>query len=159
MEDCVVQAGKPQVLQAKFAYGSLSLVHVTGEDVAVCLLVQGKWKHFATVQTGKGGKVQYEIPRGRQLPPGTYAVKMVLLVDNHSAMGWLLVTRQDRPTKAVVFSLVGALGNRKFNAKGMRLRPGAVDVTRWWNEQGSLLVYVTGRPDMQKNDVLTWLKR
>jgi len=109
MDDAIVKAGNPQILQGKFAYGSLSIVHVTGEDVAVCLLVQGKWKHFATVQTSKAGKAQYEIPLKKQLPPGTYAVKMVLLADNHSAMGWLVVTRPDRPTKAVVFSLVGRI--------------------------------------------------
>eukprot|EP00080_Pristionchus_pacificus_P002755 PDM62775.1 pitp-1 [Pristionchus pacificus] len=38
-----------------------------------------------------------------------------------------------------------------------RVRPGAVDVARFWHEQGFLLLYVTARPDMQQRGVAAWL--
>ena len=38
-----------------------------------------------------------------------------------------------------------------------KVKPGAVDIVRHWQELGYLLVYVTGRPDMQLQRVVAWL--
>lgn len=38
-----------------------------------------------------------------------------------------------------------------------RVRAGAVDVVRHWQELGYLIIYVTGRPDMQQHKVVSWL--
>ncbi len=37
------------------------------------------------------------------------------------------------------------------------MKAGAVDVVRHWQELGYLIVYVTGRPDMQLQKVVSWL--
>ena len=37
------------------------------------------------------------------------------------------------------------------------MRAGAVDVVRHWQELGYLIIYVTGRPDMQQHKVVSWL--
>ena len=39
----------------------------------------------------------------------------------------------------------------------LKVKPGAVDIVRHWQELGYLLVYVTGRPDMQLQRVVAWL--
>ncbi|NWQ83749.1 PITM2 protein, partial [Columbina picui] len=38
-----------------------------------------------------------------------------------------------------------------------KVRAGAVDVVRHWQDLGYLIIYVTGRPDMQKQRVVAWL--
>ncbi len=38
-----------------------------------------------------------------------------------------------------------------------QVKPGAVDIVRHWQELGYLIVYVTGRPDMQLQRVVAWL--
>ncbi|XP_072354223.1 membrane-associated phosphatidylinositol transfer protein 3-like [Scyliorhinus torazame] len=40
-----------------------------------------------------------------------------------------------------------------------KVRAGAVDVVRHWQDRGYLIVYVTGRPDMQKQKVVAWLSQ
>ena len=37
------------------------------------------------------------------------------------------------------------------------MRAGAVDVVRHWQELGYVIIYVTGRPDMQQRRVVSWL--
>ena len=38
-----------------------------------------------------------------------------------------------------------------------RVRPGAVDVVRHWQDRGYLILYITARPDMQQRQVVSWL--
>jgi hypothetical protein len=38
-----------------------------------------------------------------------------------------------------------------------KVRAGAVDVVRHWQELGYLIIYTTGRPDMQQRRVVSWL--
>ncbi|KAJ3591318.1 hypothetical protein NHX12_009264, partial [Muraenolepis orangiensis] len=40
-----------------------------------------------------------------------------------------------------------------------KVRPGAVDVVRHWQELDYLIIYITGRPDMQKQRVVSWLSQ
>ena len=37
------------------------------------------------------------------------------------------------------------------------MKPGAVDIVRHWQELGYIILYVTGRPDMQLQRVVSWL--
>ncbi len=37
------------------------------------------------------------------------------------------------------------------------MKPGAVDIVRHWQELGYIIIYVTGRPDMQLQRVVSWL--
>ena len=41
--------------------------------------------------------------------------------------------------------------------KDPKVKAGAVDVVRHWQELGYLILYVTGRPDMQLLRVVSWL--
>jgi hypothetical protein len=82
----------------------------------------------------------------------------------------LLVTRGDHTTagcnlfimpphtEAVVFSLDGALAdNFSLSGKTMKCKPGAVQVASHWRDLGYLLVYLTGRPDVQKDTIMKFL--
>ena len=40
-----------------------------------------------------------------------------------------------------------------------RVRAAAVDVVRYWSDAGYLIIYISSRPDMQKNRVGQWLKQ
>ncbi|NXT82923.1 PITM3 protein, partial [Zapornia atra] len=40
-----------------------------------------------------------------------------------------------------------------------KVRAGAVDVVRHWQDLGYLIIYITGRPDMQKQRVVSWLSQ
>lgn len=40
-----------------------------------------------------------------------------------------------------------------------KVRAGAVDVVRHWQELGYFIVYTTGRPDMQHGRVVSWLSQ
>uniref|UniRef100_A0A336N240 CSON004998 protein n=1 Tax=Culicoides sonorensis TaxID=179676 RepID=A0A336N240_CULSO len=45
------------------------------------------------------------------------------------------------------------------SGKDPKVRPGAVDVCRYWQDLGYLLIYITGRPDMQQQKVMAWLSQ
>lgn len=61
-------------------------------------------------------------------------------------------------TPAVVFSIDGSFAaSMSVTGKDPKVRAGAVDICRYWQDLGYLLIYVTGRPDMQQHKVLSWL--
>jgi membrane-associated phosphatidylinositol transfer protein len=61
-------------------------------------------------------------------------------------------------TQAVVFSIDGSFtASVSVTGRDPKVRAGAVDVVRHWQELGYLIVYITGRPDMQQRRVVSWL--
>lgn len=61
-------------------------------------------------------------------------------------------------TETVVFSIDGSFaGSMSLTGKDPKVKAGAVDVVRHWQELGYLILYVTGRPDMQLLRVVSWL--
>lgn len=61
-------------------------------------------------------------------------------------------------TEAVVFSIDGSLtASVSVSAKDPKVRAGAIDVVRYWQELGYLIIYITGRPDIQQQRVVSWL--
>ena len=64
----------------------------------------------------------------------------------------------DGQTQAVVFSIDGSFtASVSVTGRDPKVRAGAVDVVRHWQELGYLIVYITGRPDMQQRRVVSWL--
>ena len=49
------------------------------------------------------------------------------------------------------------LRSKIYFLKDPKVKAGAVDVVRHWQELGYLILYVTGRPDMQLLRVVSWL--
>ncbi|XP_048663697.1 membrane-associated phosphatidylinositol transfer protein 1 isoform X1 [Marmota marmota marmota] len=159
--DTVVCEGRPQVLNGRFMYGPLDVVTLTGEKVDVYVMTQplsGKWIHFGTEVTNSSGRLTFLVPSERALGIGVYPVRMVVRGDHTYAECCLTVVA--RGTEAVVFSIDGSFtASVSIMGSDPKVRAGAVDVVRHWQDAGYLIVYVTGRPDMQKHRVVAWLSQ
>ncbi|XP_020823907.1 membrane-associated phosphatidylinositol transfer protein 1 [Phascolarctos cinereus] len=159
--DIIVCEGRPQVLSGRFMYGPLDVVTLTGEKVDVYIMTQplsGKWIHFGTEVTNSSGRLTFPVPPERSLGIGVYPVRMVVRGDHTHAECCLTVVA--RGTEAVVFSIDGSFtASVSIMGSDPKVRAGAVDVVRHWQDSGYLIVYVTGRPDMQKHRVVAWLSQ
>ncbi|XP_019500989.1 PREDICTED: membrane-associated phosphatidylinositol transfer protein 1 isoform X2 [Hipposideros armiger] len=159
--DTVVCEGRPQVLNGRFMYGPLDVVTLTGEKVDVYIMTQplsGKWVHFGTEVTNSSGRLTFPVPPERALGIGVYPVRMMVRGDHTYAECCLTVVA--RGTEAVVFSIDGSFtASVSIMGSDPKVRAGAVDVVRHWQDAGYLIVYVTGRPDMQKHRVVAWLSQ
>ncbi|XP_034284617.1 membrane-associated phosphatidylinositol transfer protein 2-like isoform X3 [Pantherophis guttatus] len=159
INDAVANEDRPQVLNGRFMYGPLDMVTLTGEKVDIHIMTQppsGEWVYFDTEITNSSGRVSYTIPEQRRLGIGVYPVKMVVRGDHTNADSYITVL--PRGTEFVVFSIDGSFAaSVSIMGSDPKVRAGAVDVVRHWQELGYLIIYVTGRPDMQKQRVVAWL--
>ncbi|XP_053728547.1 membrane-associated phosphatidylinositol transfer protein 2-like [Synchiropus splendidus] len=150
-----------QTVTGRFMYGPLDMVTLTGEKVDVHIMTRppsGDWVHFSTELTNSSGRVSVLLPESRRLSVGVYPVKMVVRGDHTSADSYLTVV--PRGTEFVVFSIDGSFAaSVSIMGSDPKVRAGAVDVVRFWQDLGYLIVYVTGRPDMQKQRVVAWLSQ
>ncbi|KAJ7387244.1 Membrane-associated phosphatidylinositol transfer protein 2 [Desmophyllum pertusum] len=157
--DWVTLEGIDQALSARFMYGPLDMVSLSGEKVDIYIMTQppsGEYVLFDTVVTGSGGRLSCTIPEDRKLPVGIYPVKLVVRGD-HTWVDSNLAVLPPK-TEAVVFSIDGSFtASVSIRGKDPKVRAGAVDVVRHWQELGFLIVYVTSRPDFQKMKVMSWL--
>uniref|UniRef100_A0A8C5WP60 Phosphatidylinositol transfer protein membrane associated 2 n=1 Tax=Laticauda laticaudata TaxID=8630 RepID=A0A8C5WP60_LATLA len=159
INDTVANEERPQVLNGRFMYGPLDMVTLTGEKVDIHIMTQppsGEWVYFDTEIANSSGRVSYTIPEQRRLGIGVYPVKMVVRGDHTYADSYITVL--PRGTEFVVFSIDGSFAaSVSIMGSDPKVRAGAVDVVRHWQELGYLIIYVTGRPDMQKQRVVAWL--
>ncbi|XP_067120627.1 protein retinal degeneration B-like isoform X3 [Centruroides vittatus] len=157
--DILVKEGNPQVLNARFMYGPLDMVALTGEKIDIHVMKDvrtGEWSLFSTEVTDKNGRISYIIPEDKMLTYGIFPVKMTVRGDRTSLEFLLAVVPQK--TECVVFSIDGSFtASVSVTGKDPKVRAGAVDVVRHWQELGYVLVYITGRPDMQQQRVISWL--
>ncbi|KAL1140219.1 hypothetical protein AAG570_000151 [Ranatra chinensis] len=157
--DVLVKEGTSQVLTARFMYGPLDMITLAGEKVDIHIMKDssaGEWSLLATEVTDKTGRISYTIPDNKALGYGLYPVKMVVRGD-HTSVDFSLVVVPPR-TECVVFSIDGSFtASMSVTGRDPKVRAGAVDVVRFWQELGYLIVYITGRPDMQQTRVLAWL--
>uniref|UniRef100_A0AAY4BWE0 DDHD domain-containing protein n=1 Tax=Denticeps clupeoides TaxID=299321 RepID=A0AAY4BWE0_9TELE len=159
--DAVFTEDGTQVVMGRFMYGPLDMVTLTGEKVDVYIMTQppsGEWVYFDTELTNSSGRISYFIPESKRLGIGVYPVKMVVRGDHTSADSYLTVLPTG--TEFVVFSIDGSFAaSVSIMGSDPKVRAGAVDVVRHWQDLGFLIVYVTGRPDMQKQRVVAWLSQ
>ncbi|KAI7793605.1 putative membrane-associated phosphatidylinositol transfer protein 2-like [Triplophysa rosa] len=161
VNDAVFTEDGPQVVTGRFMYGPLDMVTLTGEKVDIHIMTQppsGEWVYFDTELTNSSGRISYVIPESKKLGIGVYPVKMVVRGDHTSADSYLTVLPCG--TEFVVFSIDGSFAaSVSIMGSDPKVRAGAVDVVRHWQDLGYLIVYVTGRPDMQKQRVVAWLSQ
>lgn len=85
----IVREGAPQTLTARFMYGPLDMITLTGEKVDIHVMKDapvGEWTHLATEVTDKTGRITYTLPEEKSLGYGLYPVKVSELVDYQSFM-------------------------------------------------------------------------
>ncbi|XP_062410095.1 membrane-associated phosphatidylinositol transfer protein 2 [Sardina pilchardus] len=161
VNDAVFTEDGPQVVTGRFMYGPLDMVTLTGEKVDIHIMMQppsGDWVYFDMELTNSSGRISYSIPESKRLGIGVYPVKMVVRGDHTSADSYLTVL--PRGTEFVVFSIDGSFAaSVSIMGSDPKVRAGAVDVVRHWQDLGYMIVYVTGRPDMQKQRVVAWLSQ
>ncbi|OXB63195.1 UNVERIFIED_CONTAM: hypothetical protein H355_013960 [Colinus virginianus] len=159
--DVIVCEGKAQVLSGRFMYGPLDVVALTGEKVDIYVMTQplsGKWLYYGTEVTSGSGRLTFTIPQDKALAIGIYPVRMVVRGDHSYAEAYLTVVAQG--TESVVFSIDGSFtASVSIMGSDPKVRAGAVDVVRHWQDLGYMIIYVTGRPDMQKHRVVAWLSQ
>ncbi|XP_032425224.1 membrane-associated phosphatidylinositol transfer protein 2 isoform X2 [Xiphophorus hellerii] len=161
MNDAVFTEDGAQTVTGRFMYGPLDMVTLTGEKIDIHIMTQppsGEWVYFDTELTNSSGRVSYVIPAKKRLGIGVYPVKMVVRGDHTFADSYLTVV--PKGTEFVVFSIDGSFAaSVSIMGSDPKVRAGAVDVVRYWQDLGYLIVYVTGRPDMQKQRVVAWLSQ
>ncbi|KAK7933068.1 hypothetical protein WMY93_003964 [Mugilogobius chulae] len=161
MNDAVFPEDGPQVLSGRFMYGPLDMVTLAGEKVDLHIMTQppsGEWVYFSTEITNSSGRVSFTLPEDKRLGIGVYPVKMVVRGDHTFADSYLSVV--PRGTEFVVFSIDGSFAaSVSIMGSDPKVRAGAVDVVRHWQDLGYMIIYVTGRPDMQKQRVVAWLSQ
>ncbi|XP_048641484.1 membrane-associated phosphatidylinositol transfer protein 2 isoform X2 [Marmota marmota marmota] len=159
ISDAVANEDGPQVVTGRFMYGPLDMVTLTGEKVDVHIMMQppsGEWLYLDTLVTNSSGRVSYTIPETHRLGVGVYPIKMVVRGDHTFADSYITVL--PKGTEFVVFSIDGSFAaSVSIMGSDPKVRAGAVDVVRHWQDLGYLIIYVTGRPDMQKQRVVAWL--
>jgi hypothetical protein len=77
--DIIVREGAPQVLTARFMYGPLDMVTLTGEKVDIHVMRDvsvGEWIQIATAVTDKTGRVTHTIPEEKSFGYGLYPIKV-----------------------------------------------------------------------------------
>ncbi|XP_040577128.1 protein retinal degeneration B isoform X4 [Lepeophtheirus salmonis] len=157
--DVVVKEGIPQVLQARFSYGPLDMSALTGEKVDIHIMKDppgGDWLYLATELTDKNGRLSYTLKE--QMGYGIYPVRMLVRGDHTMLHMYLAVVPPY--TECVVFSIDGSFAaSVSVTGKDPKVKPGAVDIVRHWQELGYVIVYVTARPDMQLQKVVSWLSQ
>ncbi|XP_056630466.1 protein retinal degeneration B isoform X1 [Diorhabda sublineata] len=159
--DVIVREGAAQTLTARFMYGPLDMITLTGEKVDIHVMKDaplGEWSHFATEVTDKTGRITFTIPEEKSLSYGLYPIKMVVRGD-HTAVDFFLAVVPPK-TECIVFSIDGSFtASVSVTGRDPKVRAGAVDVVRHWQELGFLIIYITGRPDMQHRRVVSWLSQ
>ncbi|XP_041666598.1 membrane-associated phosphatidylinositol transfer protein 2-like [Cheilinus undulatus] len=161
VNDAVFTEDGAQMVTGRFMYGPLDMVTLTGEKIDIHIMTQppsGEWVYFDTELTNSSGRISYVIPESKRLGIGVYPVKMVVRGDHTFADSYLSIV--PRGTEFVVFSIDGSFAaSVSIMGSDPKVRAGAVDVVRYWQDLGYMIVYVTGRPDMQKQRVVAWLSQ
>ena len=157
--DVIVRDGSAQTLTARFSYGPLDMAALTGERIDIHVMKEppaGDWILVATEVTDKTGRITYTLSAPHVMGYGIYPVRMVVRGDHTMLHMYLGVVPPK--TESVVFSIDGSFAaSVSVTGKDPKVKAGAVDIVRHWQELGYLIVYVTGRPDMQLQRVVSWL--
>ncbi|XP_030750427.1 protein retinal degeneration B isoform X2 [Sitophilus oryzae] len=159
--DVIVRENAAQALLARFMYGPLDMITLTGEKVDIHVMKDppsGEWVLLSTEVTDKTGRIAYTIPEDKSVGYGLYPIKMIVRGD-HTSVDFFLAVVPPK-TECIVFSIDGSFtASVSVTGRDPKVRAGAVDVVRHWQELGYLIIYITGRPDMQHRRVVSWLSQ
>lgn len=164
--DRVMKVGTKQIVIGKFTYG-LADVDIEGEEVDVFVerACGGAWEKLGTTTTtyagdhadvdgvaDSGGRVYFEIPAAKQLPPGRHRVRMVVAADQTFADALLDVVPDGAP---VFVSDVDGTLTETENAEWSALlqgtdppaHPKAADALTALAARGIRPIYISARPE------------
>ncbi|KFD50834.1 hypothetical protein M513_08272 [Trichuris suis] len=143
--------------QARFMYGPFDVIALSGECVDIYMMSQGPvgdWTYCGSELTDNHGRLRFEL--NDPLPVGLYPVRMIVKGDRTFSDLCLAVLPPE--TECVVFSIDGSFSaSMSLTGRNPKVRPAAVDVARFWQDLGYLILYVSARPDVQQRVVTSWL--
>ncbi|CAF0717992.1 unnamed protein product [Brachionus calyciflorus] len=146
--DIIVQEAKDQILVARFCKGPLDF-SLSNEKVDIYIKSEEilEWKYLATETTDEKGKLYHAIPWDKRLPIGVYQIKMIVKSDLSGTHFYMTVIPEK--CEAVVFSIDDTLitSSKVLTRKNPKLRPGAVDIVRYWQSLGYIIIYITSKSD------------
>lgn len=163
--DVIVLAEQEIPLHGRFSYGTLGIA-LTGELVSIYINTRpgqigqaDGWKAVGTQMTNRKGDVDFVVPaESAPRRVGVYSVRMIVRGDHSGAVAHVFIVRPG--TQAVVFSIDGSFAaNLSISGAHARVQAGAVDVVRYWADMGYLIVYISGRPELQQLTVVGWLSQ
>jgi uncharacterized protein DUF2183 len=162
--DALVVVGKPQRIEAKFAYGVVDK-DLKDEDVSIEReLPGGGWTSLGTVRTSledeplpdgtrdDGGRVRFVVPEEHAFGPGRHRVRLTVLGDRTEAELTMVVVPARQPI--FVSDVDGTLTESEIAELPAFVRgaqppahPGAAAVFSRLAEGGLVPVYLTARPE------------
>ncbi|WP_166239914.1 LNS2 domain-containing protein [Paenibacillus turpanensis] len=166
--DMIFSKNDLQYIDAKFQYGDfrkdledewISIYTWTFSDP------QPAWKYLGRALTDSDGRIHYVLPKN--LNVGVHLVKLFVEGDGTEANMYIQVL--DKTSKYVVFDIDGTLTTDDFEnikAYASELWNGsyqpkaynhAVDVVRFYAEQGYDILYLSARPYWLSEKTQTWL--
>lgn len=77
----IVKEGSDQLITARFVYGPLDVISLTGEKVDIHYmkdLNSGEWSYLSTEITDKNGRISYTIAKDKALTFGLYPFKLIV---------------------------------------------------------------------------------
>uniref|UniRef100_A0A0K0F6Q5 DDHD domain-containing protein n=1 Tax=Strongyloides venezuelensis TaxID=75913 RepID=A0A0K0F6Q5_STRVS len=157
--DIVCIEGKDQCVSARFSYGPMDLVALSREMIGIYYCTEGgEWSHYGNLLTDNHGRLMFSFDGSEKLPIGRHQIKMIVIGDYTYLDLYLIVARNGSP--CVIFSIDGSLTcSVSVTGRDPRVRPGAVDVVRYWQKLNYLIIYITARPDMQQRVVSSWMSK
>ena len=168
--DQIVPVGEPQWIIGKLAYGP-SDKDLSDEDVDVLVQREGAaaWEPLGQARTSRdrgpppagaptggvpdsGGRVYFQVPAERALPPGRHRARLVVAGDGTAAE--LVLHVVPRGQAVVVSDVDGTLTTSEWvEASSVRYgetseaNPGAAELLTALAARGHVIVYLTARPE------------
>lgn len=120
------------IIHARFCYGPMDLVALSSENILVYVCPYGgKWSLNSKEVTDAHGRVSVRL--NQVLPIGIHSIRMI--VEGDRSFLNLYVAVVPSKTECVVFSIDGSLtGSVSVTGRDPRVKPGAVDVVRYWQQ-------------------------
>ena len=164
------------ILKSKLMYGLLGEFNLGQETYNLYIYVENCWILVHTAETDHHGMAILTFQKNtkeesiktivQNLVPGNVVpFKIEVDVDKSFAIGYIFVLPVTPSSivkqRAVIFSVNGSFcSSTSLRCTDPKVRAGSVDLVRYWKDRlGVLVIFVTSRPDIQKNNVEQWLKR
>lgn len=160
-QDCLITEGSPAVITGRFSYGFFDVAMLTGETIELQIrsdISENGWETVDSKDTDSSGRVSFTLPSERYKSVGLYHFRLTVTGDNSSCSCSLAIVPSK--SKCVVFSIDSSFaGSVSILGTDPKVRPASVDVARFWNDNDYFILYISSRPDMMKNRVVSWLKQ
>ncbi|CDS42302.1 membrane associated phosphatidylinositol [Echinococcus multilocularis] len=164
--DAIVLEGQPQVINARFTFGTLDLSSMANEEVEIFYRLQPMtdakgvgWERLGSQITDSNGRLTFQLSKASRLPVGLHRIQLVPVIGEPYEQAVELTLAIVPPNcNVVICSIDGSFAaSLSLMGKDPKVRPGSVDIMRHWYALGYLLIYISARPDMQHRQVASWL--